>query len=523
MLSRRSLSLLLSLASIASWTSPSAAQGRGALEADDLAGPAPELAASGAAPAKLDVPALPSFALPPVEPGLLSARELQVRGKRKLGAEVKVAGYVTWIYDCAAALAAKNPKAKRAAIQKAIDADPTKCELPKLALADAKGTPRDASISVVEVPRPPNKLERQRLPKDALASWPAVPKVAVGDYVVVTGQWTTRAPRGDADSAGLLVYAALAPATPPSAAAPARAEVAEAALSVVSKAPLRKVVSTKVRADSINQLGQCHRLATARDFAAALRACGTATTTWEGNHLAWYTLSSTHMALGQWPEARTTVARAVALRPDLAMYQLYQGVAIYEEAQHATSPSISPGGSPALIAARDALRRAAQLNPSLWRAHFYLARVYDDLDDSRRAAEQFVATIQVNPTYRYAYLSLVELLRRWSAFDAALAFAQLGAAQVPGEDAADLWIEVGMLSETRRPDAQALDAYARALTLRPGDARALLQRGQLLYRTGDLAAAKRDLEATLSSTEPQIAAARPFVTELLAKIAAKQR
>jgi tetratricopeptide (TPR) repeat protein len=513
--------LPLSLALLASWTSVSAAQrprgGDQALEIDDLAGPAPEVVA---VPARPIVPALPSFELPRTAPGLVSARELQVLGKRKLGAEVKVAGYVTWIYDCAAALAARNPKAKRAAIQKAIDDDPTKCEVPKLALGDARGAAREGSISVVEVPRPPNKIERRRLPKDALARWPAVPKVAVGDYVVVTGQWTTRAPRGDSDSDGLLVYGALAPATPPSAADGGGGQVAEAepALVVVTQAPLRKRVAAPVRAASINQLGQCHRFATARDFEAALRACRTATTTWEGNHLAWYTLSSTHMALGQWPEARAAVGRAVALRPDLAMYQLYLGVALYEEAQRA-----APASADAQLAAREALRRAAQLNPSLWRAHFYLARVYDDLGDARRAAEQFAATIEVNPTYRYAYLSIVQLLRRWSALDAALGFAQLGATHVEGADAADLWIELGLLSEARHTDAPALDAYGRALALRPGDVRAQLQRGQLLYRTGDLAGARRDLEGTLASTEPQILAARPFVLELLAKIAAQQR
>lgn len=509
------------------------------LEPDDLTGPTLEVVAAKGE-ARVAVPALPSFELPATEPGFTTPRELSLRGRRKLGSDVKVKGYVTWVYDCAAALAAQSPRAPRAALQKKIDADPSICERPRFTLGDAKGAPRDASITVVEVPRPPTKRERQQLDKAALAAWPAAPKLAVGDYVVVSGQWTTRAPRGDASPDGLLVYSALTGAALPGAVLPSAAPAAtsaettsaEADVAVVTEAPLRKVISSKLRADSINQLGACHRAATAGDFGAAIRACRTATATWEGNHLAWYTLASAHMALGQWPEARATVARSVALRPDLAMYQLYHGVAIYEEELQIVAATAATAGaagkarpevtSPALVAARDALRRAAKLNPALWRAHFYLARVYRDLDEPRRAAEQFVATMQAHPSYRYAYLSLVELLRRWGYIDSALAFAQLGAERVTAAEAADLWIEVGVLCEQRKVEDQALEAYGKALAARPDDARAKLQRGQLRFRTGDLAGAKADLEAALASSDPQLVANRAYVKELLARIAARK-
>lgn len=517
------------------------------LEPDDLTGPTLEVVAAKGE-ARVAVPALPSFELPAVEPGLTTPRELSLRGRRMLGSDVKVKGYVTWVYDCAAALAAQSPRAPRAALRKKIDADPSICERPRFTLGDAKGAPRDASITVVEVPRPPTRRERQQLDKAALAAWPAAPKLAVGDHVVVSGRWTTRAPRGDASPDGLLVYSALTGAALPGAAPaatsaepsaePTSAEPsAEPDVAVVTEAPLRKVISSKLRADSITQLGACHRAATAGDFGAAIRACRTATATWEGNHLAWYTLASAHMALGQWPEARATVARSVALRPDLAMYQLYHGVAIYEEELQVVAASAATAAasgaaaaakprpevtSPALVAARDALRRAAKLNPALWRAHFYLARVYRDLDEPRRAAEQFVATMQAHPSYRYAYLSLVELLRRWGYIDSALAFAQLGAERVTAAEAADLWIEVGVLCEQRKVEDQALEAYGKALAARPDDARAKLQRGQLRFRTGDLAGAKADLEAALASSDPQLVANRAYVKELLARIAARK-
>jgi tetratricopeptide (TPR) repeat protein len=521
--------LLLSLSSTASAGSSA---GR---EVDDLAGPPAEVFAAAAA-TTLDLPALPSFELPSSEPGFVGPRELRLRGRRHLGTQVQVRGYVTWIYDCVAELAARTPEAKRAALQRSIEDDPTQCERPKLTLGETKATPRAASISVVEVPRPPNKLERKRLPAAELAAWPAVPKVAVGDYVVITGQWTTKAPRGDASSEGLLVYRGLTAASPPAsepapatAAAPPRPAAEDAPPFVVTEAPLRKVVPVKVRADSITQLGDCNRASATRDFDSAIRACRAATATWEGNHLAWYTLASAHMAKGQWPEARATVARAVTLRPDVAMYQLYHGVALYEEEQQARKAGLGGSseaagvssvdtGTAALQAARDALRRAVRLNPSLWRAHFYLARTYQELDDSRRAAEQLVATIKAYPSYRFVYVALVELLRRWGYDDAALEFALLGTRQVSGADAADLWIFAGMLSEERGAEAQALEAFGKALALRPDDGRARLQRGQALLRAGDLAGAKADLQAALRASDPHVAALRPFIGELLEKI-----
>ena len=151
---------------------------------------------------KLDVPAVPGFELPAAEPGFHAPRELRVHGKPVLGTEIKVKGYVTWIYDCPTALASTNPTMTRAQILVAIDKDPTVCERAKFYLGDAKGAARDASIWIVDVPRPPNKLERQRLPKAELAAWPAVLRLAVGDHVVVTGTWAMQSPHAERNTDG---------------------------------------------------------------------------------------------------------------------------------------------------------------------------------------------------------------------------------------------------------------------------------------------------------------------------------
>src|SRR6185369_9186576 len=99
-----------------------------------------------------------------------------------------------------------------------------------------------------------------------------------------------------------------------------------------------------------------------------------------------------------WRDARTAIARAVALRPDQAMYQLYDGMARYEvEVQARDAQTRKANKRPEEVAvvppagtlddARDALVRAAKLAPALWRAHYYLGRIYRELDDARRAAE----------------------------------------------------------------------------------------------------------------------------------------
>src|SRR3954466_15566303 len=85
----------------------------GKLERDDLPGPQPEVI-KGAA--KVEVPPVPGFELPATEPGFHGPRELHVHGKAVLGTEIKVKGYVTWIYDCAGSLAKGNPSATRAQI-----------------------------------------------------------------------------------------------------------------------------------------------------------------------------------------------------------------------------------------------------------------------------------------------------------------------------------------------------------------------------------------------------------------------
>jgi len=510
--------------------------GSGKLEPDDLPGPPPEVAKN---PAKVDVPPVPSFELPAGEPGFHGPRELRVHGKAVLDTEIKVKGYVTWIYDCAAGLTSRNPKMTRAQLLAAIDKEPTLCELPKFSLGDAKGTSRDASIAVVEVPRPPTTGERKRLSRDELKALPAVPKLTVGDYVVITGTWAVASPHAEHNPNGFLVYKALEHAVPGAPTAAATAAVpADAAnepeITVVTKAPLRSAVDDKTRNTSAGHLNACNKAFTAQQYDAAIPACQAATAAWQGNHLAWYVWASVYMAKGEWPKARAAVEHAVTLRPDQGMYQLYHGVSLYEaeqqqaredQARKENKSSAEVAINPAVLrldAVRDALRRAAKLAPDLWRAHYYLGRVYRDLDDARHAAEQFSLTIKTYPAYRFGYTALIDLYRRWDYFDQAIAVALLGTANVPAAEAPELWFEAGMAYDAKHADDQAIDAFTKGLAGKPDDASAKFQRGQIYVRKGDFDQAKRDLDDVVASADPQTASLKPIATQLLKQMASKK-
>jgi tetratricopeptide (TPR) repeat protein len=503
------------------------------MEPDDLPGPQPELSGETA---RVDLPAIPAFALPGIEPGFHGPRELHVQGRHLLGTEIKVKGYITSIYDCAGQLASLHPEATPQKIATAIQKDPTLCERAKFLLGDARDTGRDASIRVVDVPRPARRAERGRLRQSDLKGlWPDVPRIAVGDYVMITGTWALVSPHAEHSTDGLLVYKALEHLAPPGAPPAAMAAATgEPDIDVATRVPLRKLVSNQVRNASVDHYSACNKANAARQYDAAIAACQAAVQAWPDNHLAYYVWGAAHMARGEWQSAREAIEHAVALRPDHAMYQLYYGVSLYEaELERVRDEQARKDGKkpeevevePGLLqldAARDALRRATRLNPRLWRAHYYLGRVYRDLDDSRHAAEQFAQTITTHPSYRFGYIALIELYRRWSYNDQAAAVAQQGTLQVTPAESGELWFELGMAYDAKRDDDKAIDAFTRALAVRPGDLGTKFQRGQAYYRKNDHANARRDLEEVARSSDPAVATTKPLAVQMLDQIAHKR-
>ena len=315
-------------------------------------------------------------------------------------------------------------------------------------------------------------------------------------------------------------------------AANSAAALAAPAVAVVTQAPMRKVVGAAARNFSIEALNRCNDAISARRYQVAVTACQAAIDSWDGNHLAWYAKGNAHIAKDEYAAAGAALERAVALRPDVAMYQMAYGIALYEteiararEDRARKDRKDSDDGAADLVGlkldgARAALVRATTIAPNLWRSHGYLGFIYRDLRDPRAAAEELTLAIKANPAYRSGYIALTELYRRWAFREQALAVATLGTVHVPRSGTADLWFEVGICHEEMHNNDEAIEAYSKALALTPDAPILRLHRGWVYYAKRNPAAAKRDLETVASSTDPRLAGVKQAAELILTQIAA---
>ena len=163
-----------------------------------------------------DMPATPAFDLPPPNAdGSHTVKELRVQGRKYFGQEITVKGYVTWIYDCATEL--RGDGLGDADVKKVLEESPERCKRPQFRIGDTADAGEDRTIKVVEVPRAPTKQEAKVL-KDEIKDptiWRPVPPLKLGDEVVVKGDFTQKAPHGDSNMDGLLVYKTLQNVTTP--------------------------------------------------------------------------------------------------------------------------------------------------------------------------------------------------------------------------------------------------------------------------------------------------------------------
>jgi len=167
---------------------------------------------------KLDLPPVPDFTMPsPNSDGSHPPAEMRLKGNKLLDAEVKVRGYVIWIYDCPTAIQTPDMDAKELA--RILEEEPERCDRPSIYLGDTAKTSTDRGLWVVEVPRPARKDEEKTLPDELLAEMKAayegLPPFKSGDEVIVTGTWALRSPKGFRNSDGLLVYGSMQNLTTP--------------------------------------------------------------------------------------------------------------------------------------------------------------------------------------------------------------------------------------------------------------------------------------------------------------------
>lgn len=507
------------------------AEAQGRLYPDELKGPIPEIVTPLP---RVALPPLPSFEVAPDHAGYHTPSELRQRGKRWLGHELLVKGFVTGIYDCVADLSAKKPGTSRGVLVEMIENDPTVCQLPRFYLGQAPSIPRSLSISVVEVPRPPRRIEKKNMTLADEMRWPEVPKLAEHDYLGVTGLWALESPHGERDSNGLLIYRHVQPEV-------ASADVLtegtkmtsiEPAVAVMTRVPLRRLIGNEQWNASVERLNTCtHELAEQR-FDAAVVGCSRAIQIWGDNHLAWYGLAAAHLAKREWDQAVYPARQAMALRPDVAMYQLYYGIALYQSlrdraekaaaAEHGFHVRLIDPTTFQRDSARDAFRRAVTLMPGLWRAHYYLATMELEDGEAALAARQLDQAIVTNPSYEQSYLALAELYLRWGYRDEALAVAKAGTQRIAPHDAVALWYELGTIYEAEHALPEAVEAFTRVIEVSYNHVLARFHRGRIYADIGKRLEARDDLMIAAGARDPEFAVEQQLAGQLLWSLGPKR-
>ena len=254
------------------------------------------------------------------------------------------------------------------------------------------------------------------------------------------------------------------------------------------------------------------------------------------NHAAWYFLAYAHYRKNDWKNAVDAAEKAVQLAPGQAMYQMFFGLALYERArqmatekqaqsQNKKPEEINPDMSGVSFEKPlQHLQEAVKLNNDLWRAHYYLGRIYRDSGKVKEAAEEFTKALQSVPPQAAPWVALAELYRSWDYTDQALAIATQGVAPTilpDGNEAGDLWYIVGMSYDDKSLYEKSVEAYTKALDMRRDLHVAKFQRGQAYYKLGKFPEAKRDLEEFSKSGGASVSFSKAQASKILMDIAAK--
>ena len=255
------------------------------------------------------------------------------------------------------------------------------------------------------------------------------------------------------------------------------------------------------------------------------------------NHAAYYGLGATYIDRGNmWHEASDAFGNAVRIKDDEPMYHMWYGIALYNDAVETRKQSQAKdeGKKPEEIdvdlkgvnfdTAIQHLQAATKLNNELWRAHYYLGRIYRDQDKPQLAAQEFTAAIQNNPFEPQPYVALGELYRKWDYDDQAIQVASQGQANVPGAtERGQIDFVLGMAYLDKKNLDSAIDAFGKAIEdSGKQNHSALFERGLAYAAKGDSKAAKKDLEEYSKVAGAKEEFNKSMANKVLMDIAAKQ-
>jgi tetratricopeptide (TPR) repeat protein len=290
----------------------------------------------------------------------------------------------------------------------------------------------------------------------------------------------------------------------------------------------------KARNESVSASNEGTKAYSQKQFETAIERYKKAVERWPDNHVAWYGLAGAYIGKNDWSDASDAAMHAAQIEPDQGMYQMVYGYSLYEKAiqtareEQAHKENKKPEEvQPDLTSVNfekplQHLQEAVKLNNDLWRAHYYIGRIYRDTGKSKEAATEITSALQSVPADPNPWVALAELYRQWDYTDQAIAVAEAGITAVPGTtEKSDIWYEVGMGYDDKRLDDKAIDAFTKAIETKKDNHKAKFQRGQAYFRKGDMANAKRDLEEFQKAGGASVEFAKQQASKMLMDIAAK--
>jgi Flp pilus assembly protein TadD len=160
-------------------------------------------------------------------------------------------------------------------------------------------------------------------------------------------------------------------------------------------------------------------------------------------------------------------------------------------------------------AAETLLKKATAANPDDYRAWFDLGYIYNATQRAPESIEAYKQSVTANPEVFESNLNLgIVLARQGDKTEAAkylTAATQLTPTANADEGRARAWLSLGLVEEADNPQ-QALDAYAQAAKLNPGDPEPHLSAGLLFEHQNRLDDAAREYQAAVAldpkATEP---------------------
>jgi Tfp pilus assembly protein PilF len=271
----------------------------------------------------------------------------------------------------------------------------------------------------------------------------------------------------------------------------------------------------KERNSSLEHMNQGVELAQQKSWARATKELEAATSIYRENHTAWYNLGQVHLFQKKWNEAADAFAQAVKYSDQDAMYHYMLGKSLFE------SWDAGQGGSLAL--AQTSLEKAVSLNPRLYKAHWYLGRVYHRNDEAAGAARAWTEACRLEPHFGKPFIDLGQLYLRWDFVGQAIAVLEQGTLGhvVDPQELTEIYYNLGLAYDSQKNWAKAVQAYTDAIAKRKDNLDARLQRAFSFHRMGEKAKARADLEEYVQqrkgSADLQLQTANDLLMRLVAE------